>query len=613
MILQSLNELYHRVENDPDYEVPSTGYSIQKITFCIVINQDGSLHDIEDARTTIPASGKTKVRIVPRQMAVPGENKPPGPAINPCTLWDNTAYLLGHKKPDIKNPEKTEKDRLRDLNRFNESRKHHLKLEDKVEDASFSAVCRFYELWDVDNIEERWKQKLDDFAVTGFGIFRVLPNLEYVHQSSRFSQWWDDQQKDANGNGIADDEEQNIGWCLVTGTRGSIARLHEPAIKGVNGAAPGGAKLASFNLASFESYKKHQSYNAPVSETAASQYCKVLNALLDGPKNKQHRVQVGDATTIFWTERETNIESVFSLLLSGTPNIDIIEHPTEQDQVLQQKLNSFFNVLRQGGNAPFDSLTDEQQTRFYILGLSGNRTRLAVRFWHVCTIRELVDRLCSHFKALSIQHQFDSDHEFPAVFRLLDETVRLLNGKTPDRKSISPILGGQIMQAILRGTSYPMTLYMGVLNRLRSDPVNYLKAAIIKAVLIRNFNRAIDMSLNAERTEPAYLLGRLFAALEKTQKDAIPNVKQTIRESYYSTASSTPSVVFPRILRTYQHHLAKLEGGHKVNRERLVQSIHAPLTGYPSHFSLEDQGLFAIGYYHQRNDFFSKKDTGSSD
>ena len=186
-------------------------------------------------------------------------------------------------------------------------------------------------------------------------------------------------------------------------------------------------------------------------------------------------------------------------------------------------------------------------------------------------------------------------------------------GKSPERKSVSPILGGQIMQAILRGTSYPMTLYMGVLNRLRSDPVNYLKAAIIKAVLIRNFNRAIDMSLNAERTEPAYLLGRLFAALEKTQKDAIPNVKQTIRESYYSTASSTPSVVFPRILRTYQHHLAKLEGGHKVNRERLVQSIHAPLTGYPSHFSLEDQGLFAIGYYHQRNDFFSKKDTGSSD
>src|SRR5690606_313794 len=148
-------------------------------------------------------------------------------------------------------------------------------------------------------------------------------------------------------------------------------------------------------------------------------------------------------------------------------------------------------------------------------------------------------------------------------------------------------------------------------NRIRADQtINYLRAALIKAVLTRlpNANHQLTMSLDPDRTDPAYLLGRLFAALEKTQEDALPGINATIRERFYSSASATPGAVFPRILRTYQHHLAKLDGGHKTNRERLVQAIHAPLTGYPAHLGLEGQGLFAIGYYHQRQDFFTKKE-----
>ena len=168
------------------------------------------------------------------------------------------------------------------------------------------------------------------------------------------------------------------------------------------------------------------------------------------------------------------------------------------------------------------------------------------------------------------------------------------------------------MQAILAGTRYPMPLYNGVLNRLRSnDPVNYLKASVLKAVLTRNFQQTIPMSLDPDRTEPAYLLGRLFAALEKTQEDALGKVNAGIRERFYSSASATPGAVFPRILRTYQHHLAKLEGGRKVKREQLIQSIHLPLSSYPSHLNLEEQGLFAIGYYHQRQAFFAKTPTES--
>ena len=120
------------------------------------------------------------------------------------------------------------------------------------------------------------------------------------------------------------------------------------------------------------------------------------------------------------------------------------------------------------------------------------------------------------------------------------------------------------------------------------------------------------MSLDTERTDPAYLLGRLFATLEKTQRDALGEIGASIRDRFYSSASATPGSVFPRLLRTYQHHLAKLAGGRKVNREKLVQGIVDPLTKFPSHFNLSEQGLFAIGYYHQIRSLYTKHDSEPS-
>ena len=122
------------------------------------------------------------------------------------------------------------------------------------------------------------------------------------------------------------------------------------------------------------------------------------------------------------------------------------------------------------------------------------------------------------------------------------------------------------------------------------------------------------MSLDTSQKDPAYRLGRLFAVLEKTQQDALgSSINATIRDRFYSSASATPSAVFPRLLRTYQHHLSKLEGGRKVNREKLVQEILEPLEGFPAHLNLAEQGLFALGYYHQRNDMFKAKGNDTSD
>ena len=307
---------------------------------------------------------------------------------------------------------------------------------------------------------------------------------------------------------------------------------------------------------------------------------------------------VGDATTVFWTERETVAESLFAKFLGD----DIEEKGSSgDDPVMQARLEAFLNTLRKGGGTLPAELGDPD-TKFFILGLSGNVTRLSVRFWHVGTVAQMIGRLRSHFDALRIQPSRASDPEFPPVWALLRQTGR-------ETKDIPPLLGGNLMQAILNGTPYPHTFYNAILSRIRADhEINFLRACAIKAFLVRQSKIQIPMSLDTTRTEPAYLLGRLFAALEKTQEDALPGINATIRDRFYGSVSATPGAVFPRLLRGYQNNLSKLEGGQKVNRDRLVQAIHGALASFPSHLGLEDQGLFAIGYYHQRQDFFTKKD-----
>jgi CRISPR-associated protein Csd1 len=613
MILQSLTQLFDRIQGEDGnpYGVPTPGYSVQNVTFRIVLNPDGSLVDIQDARETITETtknGKTKTKQVPRQTLVPGDSKPPAAGINPCTLWDNTAYLLGYKKPD-NDPVKTEKEAARALKTLAATQAHYFSLTEGQTHPTLIAIRAFYQHhWTAENAAA-WTDKLDDFAATGFGIFRVLPSHKDAHEDREIRDWLAARQPAESLS------TEPSGFCLVTGKELPIARLHDPAIKGVNGAAPGGAKLASFEKNSFRSYAKDQSYNAPVSEAAVFAYCNALNALLSGPQSHRHRVTIGDVTAIFWTEKKTATEGIFARFLKGEIDTDAAPATTE-DQTRHNQLQSFLNILRKGGGASPTQLGDDPDTKFFLLGLSGNVTRLVVRFWHVSTIGQMLANLYDHYQNLTLTRKKDPhpfwEPEFPAAQRLLEETAR-----ARDRKAIPPLLGGQLTQAILHRTPYPMTLLQGVLGRLKVvekdqqgktlERVTYLKAAILKAILIRNFNQTIDMSLNTERTEPAYLLGRLFAALEKTQEDALGKLNAGIRERFYSSASATPRSVFPRILRTYTHHLAKLDGGTKTNRERLVQAVHAPLDGYPAHLTLEQQGLFAIGYYHQRQDFYTSK------
>ncbi|MBF0109519.1 MAG: type I-C CRISPR-associated protein Cas8c/Csd1 [Magnetococcales bacterium] len=596
MILQSLYHLYDRLAREPEYGVAEPGFSQQKLTFSVILTEDGTLNSIQDEREeiTIPLkNGKSKQAMTAKPRIVPGQAKPSGSGIHPGFLWNNATYLLGYDTKD--KPERTRAC-------FAAFRKHHLELEQQIADPGFSAVCRFLESWSPERgVDFPHLAELN----TGFGVFRLQGALEYVHDRPIIQAWW---RRNLPGSVPEEGDKENVrGMCLISGLPDqSMARLHEPKIKGVHGTQSAGAPLVSFNDETFTSYAKEQSFNAPVSQHAAFRYCTAINALLDGPRKGRHRFSLAGDTVALWTGQKTVSED----LLAGffTDGAGGNRQDDAQDVETLRHMEGFLMALRHGsGN--LNVIGDDPMTPFYLLGLSPNAGRMSVRFWNVSTLGSFIECLRDHYSALKIavQHGPDSKHpdpEFIPVWRILRETVR-------DTKDIPPLLGGALLRAILGGGPYPNALAAALIRRIRADRViNYCRAAMLKAWLTRSahYQGEPPVSLDSERTEPSYRMGRLFAALEKTQEEALPGINATIRDRFFGAASATPGAVMPRLLRTYQHHLAKLNPGAKINRERLIQEIMNGIDKIPKSLSLEEQGAFAIGYYHQRQSFFTRNE-----
>lgn len=400
------------------------------------------------------------------------------------------------------------------------------------------------------------------------------------------------------GHGSTDDSNlPNRGTCLVTGAQAVTIESTHPVTKGVWGAQSSGACIVSFNKDAFNSYSKTQSLNAPVSKLVASQYGKALNTLLDSSRQCIH---IGDTSTVFWSERRSSFESDFSFFFQE-PGKDDPDAGTE-------KVKALFESVYSG--AYYD---DEGDTQFYILGLAPNAARIAVRFWQVGTISQFAARIKRYFDEFAIVKP-PREPEFYSIWRVL------VNVSTQDKsENIPPNVAGDFMRSILTGAPYPATLLQAVLRRIRSDTesrVKPVRAALIKAYLNRYYwvypnpnHKEVAMELDTTQPSVGYQLGRLFAALEKIQEEANPGINATIRERFYGAACATPVTVFANLLRLKNHHLAKLDNkGRGVYFERLLGEIIGTFNEFPAHLGLHEQGRFAIGYYHQRQAFFSKKE-----
>jgi CRISPR-associated protein Csd1 len=588
MILQRLAEHFDRIEK----EMPPPGFSLQKISFCVVLEPDGRLNLFQSLQQQ---EGR---RLVATQMFVPGQSKPPGQGINPCFLWDNASYLLGWSSdPD---PDKTARAALA----FEAFRNRHIKIETEINHPAFSAVCSFLRGWSPE-------QALDHAALlseiaTNFGVFRIAGEMHYVHELIALPLEASEQETDSESRVMC-------GMCLVSGANDEIARLHEPKIKGVAGAQSAGALLVSFNASAYESYGKSQSYNAPVGALTTFKYTNALNYLLN---KRNRRVSLGDSTVVFWADHPNVLEDCLSELFSEALRDEspIIEE--DKERVRQARL--LLTQLRDGAAESVEP-GDDQPTRFFLLGLSPNASRISVRLWVEADAAELRDRLGKHLRDVALD--YGKDDRLLTLRRIVAATGRAEHDakgrlKSFDTKAVSPQLSGDLARSVLTGAAYPQSLLATMIRRIHSDgEVAYARVAAIKACLARNSRLRgnpleVTVKLDPTETNAGYNCGRLFALLEKVQTDSAGGeLNSTIKDRYFSSASTTPALVFPRLFRLSQHHLGKLETGHKISYDRRLGEVMALLDQFPRQLALEDQGRFVIGYFHQRQDLYtSKKD-----
>ncbi|MEJ2669648.1 MAG: type I-C CRISPR-associated protein Cas8c/Csd1 [Gammaproteobacteria bacterium] len=569
MILQALNEYYQRKSDDPDSDIAPEGFEHKEIPYILVLDESGELINIEDTQYTVNKKNRAQTFLVPK-----GEKRSSG--IKAYLLWDNVEYVLGvvaKGKPE------------RVFEQHEAFKEKIIELE-LSHDVGVNAVLRFLQK-SPQSILENCEYKKEFLDKVPFVTFRMNGDTELVCQRKAVI--------DALKNPSYGDSGGKVGFCLVSGEFDKLA-MTQYAVKGVRGTNTTGGNIVSFNKHAFEYYGKKQGANAPMGEKASFSYTTALNHLLG--KDSKQKLQVGDATTVFWSDRKNHLENDFNALFD--------EPAKDNPDQLVETVKALLKSVDTGVFPP-----EDRETRFFILGLSPNVARISVRFWHVGTVYEFSEKIAQHFHDLELVHGA-KQREYLSLWWLLRSLAA--QGKT---ENIPPNLAGEWMRTILNGSPYPETLLQSALRRIHSERVvSYERAAIIKACLNRKNRfhvqpeKEMTVSLDIDNTNPGYRIGRLFAALEKIQEEASPGLNATIRDRYYASASGTPANVFPILLRMKNHHLGKLEKRREIYFEKLLSEVMGAIDaeGFPAQLNLSDQGRFAIGYYHQRQNFFTKSD-----
>lgn len=588
MILQSLVQHYEALAQEG--KVTRPGWCRAKVSFVLVLSEEGKLLEVVTLKTEAER-GKKKV-LEPQVLEVPEMLTSRASGVASNFLCDNSSYFLG-----IDNKGKPE----RTLKCFQSAGDKHRAVLEGTESPIGRAVIRYFDTWDPKQALEHpvLEEVLEEIMAGANLIFQV--GKDYVQQCETVRAAWESyRQSETEG-------PESI--CLVTGQKAEIARIHG-SIKGVQGAQSSGAALVSFNAPAFESYGKEQSYNAPVGKYAMYAYTTALNYLLS---DRKHMTTIGDTVIVYWAEDgKEACQNIFSCVMEPVmDNCEIV------DGVFKNlEMGKAVNV-----SGVEESISLEQ--RFYILGLAPNAARLAVRFFYQDSFGSILRHIREHYDRLELIRPAKDPISYLGVWRMLMETV---NKKSREKKPAAN-MAGAVYRAILSGERYPTALYSTVLGRIRAEQDNsdngiYKitrgRVAIIKAYLLRNTNcdkEEITMALNEECKNIAYTLGREFAVLEAIQEEANPGINATIKDRYFNAACATPASVFPILFKLKNSHTRKMEGkGKEIFYEKLLGELQNKLvatdemiSAYPKRLSLEEQGMFILGYYHQTQKRFEKK------
>ena len=602
MILQALVDYYARRQDSADAarRLPDYGWIRRPVDYVLRLRPDGSVAGMDFIGTVEKRQRRGQPRIVPAigKQALKHNNS--GNDAN--LLWDGARFVLGGTPDD-----------LRRQDSFLQT------LDDWLagcDDPGVNAVRQFVQ--QLRREPQRTAELLarfgasEDFAAREPVVtFALEGDLDGVHERPTV--------RAAYEAALArHDREEPRGPCLISGAPSEPQAANETVLKGVANAQTSGANLVSFNASAFLSYGGSDSKLPPaaIGKRASFAYTTALNELLDyGSRN---RLQIADATTVIWADRDDDAEPAFIGLFDDDPDAHVEDVRARLAGALTGAEGSLHKPLR-----------------FFVLGLAPNASRIAVRFWFHDRFDRLAPRVLQHFDDLRIVREWPSDTRTPSLKAMLKHIA-----VQRDEKNIPPRLAGEWLRAILEGTPYPPALLQAAVNRCRAeqskkDPrsgkpvsnVPYLRAAILKACINREHRRRhatapdfqfIREELDMSQTDPAYRLGRLFAVLEHIQSAAQPGINATIRDRYYGAASSTPGAVFPTLMRLKNAHLKKLKPGQETRFEKLIGDIcgnldEPVLPDFPRQLDLHAQGLFALGYYHQRQSLYGKRTTDRDD
>lgn len=575
MILQALVKHYEDLAAQGKLDRP--GWSRVGVSYALYIRDNGELEQVVSVKNE-EERGKKRT-LVPRSMSLPAPVKrSSGIASN--FLWDNSSYILGvdeKGKPQ------------RSLECFAACKALHHKLLDGVDSPAARVLLAFFDRWDPEKAREHpaLADKLEDLLAGANLVFRY--DSGYPQDDPPIREAWQ-AHYDAGGEG-----PEMV--CLVTGKKGTAEAVH-PAIKGVAGAQSSGAALVSFNGDAFCSYGREQSLNAPVGKYAAFAYTSALNHLL---ADRECVGRVGEITVLFWADGGQRAYQSFSMAsLFGAPA------PYSTADLQKMALD-----LCRGKPVQFEETRLDPGMTFYILGLSPNAARLSVRFFLRNSFGAFVRNVQAHQGRLEIvRPSFDRFETLP-IWKLLDETV---NQNARD-KSPSPGMAGEVLRAILEDTPYPAALLNGVTLRVRAErEITRGRAAVLKAYYLKKPHtdvpkEVLTVSQNPDSANIPYTLGRLFSVLEAIQSAANPGINATIKDKYFNSASATPSRVFPNLINLAQKHLRKLDrGAHIFYNKQLTELTGKLGETFPDRLSLPQQGAFQLGYYHQTQARFTKKE-----
>lgn len=570
MILQALTRYYEDLLSRGEIAAP--GWAPAKISFALCLNENGELTQI--VPTMVEGTKGKKTVMQPQLMVLPAAVKRTV-SIAANFLWDNSAYLLGIDQ-------KGKPERSREC--FVTAAKLHHAVLDSVDSPNARAILAFFDTWKPEHAAEHPAliRQLDDVTAGGNLVFRV--DGRKVEKDTAICEAWQ-RYRDGGESGV-------LMQCLVTGKEDEIAAVH-PSVKGVRDAQSSGAALVSFNAPAFCSYGREQNYNAPVGKYAAFAYTAALNHLLADSDHVQH---IGDTTVVCWAEGAEDIYQSFGMaaLFGG-------EVPGLSDNDLRAALKRLANGL------PCDGLGVDQNRPFYILGLAPNAARLSVRFFLRDSFGKLMENVNAHYARLEIA---GAKYSILPLWALLNATVRDSKKQVP-----SPVVSGATVRAVFSGTPYPVSLMEAVLLRIRAERnITWGKAAIIKAYYLKNPHEdcpkeVLTVSLNEASTNPAYTLGRLFSVYEAVQQAANPGINATIKDKYFNSAAAMPASIFPVLNNLCQKHLRKLDARQRVYYDKQIMKLKGVLNeNYPARMTLAQQGSFDLGYYHQTQKRYTKKE-----